>query len=263
MMVFGEKYFKAINDILERIHNTQAENIEKAARLMAISIHNGNLVHVFGSAHSAIPVMEVFPRYGSFVASKGGFHPLLNPRLLWFTVIGAGGVKDLLWLERVEGYIENFLDEQDMKSDDVLLVFSHGGLNAAPVESAMYAKDHGLSVIAVTSMENQRISKATHSTGKKLSDVADIVIDNCAPSEDAVVKIDGLSEKICPSTTIAIITILQLLMAQVAGELLEMGEKLNVFVSPNITEIPPSHNREIFAKYSYILAQHAQKGAIL
>lgn len=259
MMVFGEKYFEAINNILEKIRTTQARNIEESAKLMATAIHDGNLVHVFGSAHSAIPVMEVFPRYGSFIASKGSFHPLLNPRLLWSTVIGAGGVKDLLWIERVEGYIENFLDEQDMKSGDVLLVFSHGGLNAAPVESAMYAKKHGLAVVAVTSVENQKASNPTHSSGEKLSDIADIVIDNCAPSEDAVVKMDGLSEKICPSTTIAIITILQSLMAQVAGELLKMGEKLDVFVSPNITEVPLSHNKEIFAKYSHILAQHAQR----
>jgi len=259
MLTFGERYFEEINNILERIQTTQAENIEKSAKLMATAIHNGNLVHVFGSAHSAIPVLEVFPRYGSFVASKGGFHPLLNPRLLWSTVVGAGGVKDLLWLERVEGYIENFLDEQGMKSGDVLLVFSHGGLNSAPIESAIYAKKHGLLVVAVTCMENQKVSKSTHSSGKKLSDIADIVIDNCTPSEDAVVKIDGLSEKICPSTTVAIITILQSLIAQVAGELLGMEEKLDVFVSPNVAGIPLPHNRKIFAKYSHILAQHARK----
>jgi len=256
MLVFGEKYFKEINNILKKICTTQAENIEKSAKLMATAIHDGKLVHVFGSAHSAIPVMEVFPRYGSFVASKGGFHPLLNPRLLWSTVVGAGGVKDLLWLERVEGYMENFLDEQGMRSGDVLLVFSHGGLNSAPVESAIYAKKHGLLVVAVTCMENQKVSKSTHSSGKKLSDIADIVIDNCAPSEDSIVKIDGLPEKICPSTTIAIITILQSLIAQIAGELLEMGEKLDVFVSPNVAKIPLSHNRKIFAKYSHILTQH-------
>ena len=67
-----------------------------------------------------------------------------------------------------------------------MIVFSHGGLNAAPIEAALYAKAKGLKVITVTCGENYKSAKANHSSGKKLGDVADVLIDNCSPLEDAL-----------------------------------------------------------------------------
>jgi uncharacterized phosphosugar-binding protein len=112
---------------------------------------------------------------------------------MWFNVVGPGGARELLWLEREEGYIENFLQSYVMGPKDTMIVFSHGGVNAAPVEAALYAKEHGLKVIAVTSGENYKVARATHSSGKKLGDVADLMIDNCVPPEDALVRIEGLN----------------------------------------------------------------------
>lgn len=243
-------------ELINKIHETQSDKISQAAHVMAEAISSGHLIHVFGSAHSAIPAMEIFPRYGSFVGEKGAFHPLLNPRLLWWNVVGTGGVKDLLWLERQKGYIANYLDEQDLRKGDVLLVFSHGGVNAAPVETAIYAKDHGLKVVAVTSMENQLLVGRQDPKKPKLLDVSDIVIDNCVPLEDALVSLDGKREKVGPGSTIATITITQFIVTQLAGELNEKGLKLNIFVSPNVTEIPLTHNQEIFKQYEKILNDH-------
>jgi uncharacterized phosphosugar-binding protein len=255
-MRYAEIYYKKELEIIKNIYETQSENIEKAAQIMADAITSGHLVHVFGSAHSAIPLMEIFPRYGSYVGEKGAFHPLLNPRLLWWNVVGTGGVKDLLWLERQKGYIANFLDEQDLKSGDILWVFSHGGINAAPVEAALYAKERGMKVVAVTSLDNQRLVEEKHPEIKKLSDIADITIDNCVPLEDALVPLEKYAEKVSAGSTIAIITIVQLINAQVAGKLVEKGVKLRIFVSPNVTEIPPTNNQEVFKKYDEIINRH-------
>lgn len=255
-MNYCEVYYRKELEIIKKIYETQLENIEKAAHIMAEAITSGHLVHVFGSAHSAMPLMEIFPRYGSYVGEKGGFHPLLNPRLLWWNVIGNGGVKDLLWLERQKGYIANYLDEQDLQPGDVLWVFSHGGINAAPVEAALYAKERGMKVIAVTSLDNQRLVGREHPEIQKLSDIADITIDNCVPLEDALVPLEGYVEKVSAGSTIAAITIVQLVNAQVAGELVEKGVKLHIFVSPNVTEIPPTHNQGVFKKYEEVLNKH-------
>ncbi len=260
MKRYFEQYFNDIDGIIKKIHDTQSDKISEAAQIMVDAIANGHLVHVFGSAHSAIPVMEIFPRYGGYVGENGAFHPLLNPRLLWWNVIGTGGVKDLLWLERQKGYIENFLVEQDLQKEDVLLIFSHGGVNAAPVEAAIYAKEHGLKVVAVTSMENQKLVAKEHPDVKKLSDIANITIDNCVPLEDALVSLEGRIEKVSPGSTIATVLILQLLNAQVAGELNDKGEKLNIFVSPNVTEIPSSHNESVFKQYDLIMLKHRFRG---
>lgn len=257
---YFEQYFNNVERIIKKIHDTQSDKITEAAHIMAETIADGHVVHVFGSAHSAIPVMEIFPRYGGYVGENGAFHPLLNPRLLWWNVIGTGGVKDLLWLERQKGYIENFLVEQDLQEGDVLLVFSHGGVNTAPVEAAIYAKKRGMKVIAVTSMENQRLVAREHPNIKKLSDIADITIDNCVPLEDALVPLKGRIEKVSPGSTIAIVIILQSLNAQVAGELNDKGEKLNIFVSPNVTEIPSSHNESVFKQYDLIMLRHRLRG---
>ena len=117
----------------------QAEAFGQASSLMAGSIMKGGLVHLFGSGHSVIPVMDSFPRYGSFV----GLNPLTDPRLMWHNVLGPGGVRELLWLERTEGYVANFLANCPIRAGDVVIVFSHGGRNAAPVEAARFARRGG------------------------------------------------------------------------------------------------------------------------
>ena len=240
-------YLKKLHSILDRIEKEQERNIEAAAKLMAGSIASGGLVHVFGSGHSVIPALDVFPRYGSFV----GFHPLLDPRLMWFNVVGSGGAQELLWLERQEGYIKVFLKGRKLNKEDTMLVFSHGGLNAAPIEMALEAKEHGLSVVAVTSLENYESSTATHSSGKKLADIADVVIDNCVPPEDALVSISGLREKIAPGSTVAVTSIVMSLVTATAEILVNLGRggDLKIFVSPNVQGVDVHHNDNVFDNY--------------
>jgi uncharacterized phosphosugar-binding protein len=244
--MLAEEYLQVIGRILEKIRMTQLRKIGEAAQLMADSIARGGLVHVFGSGHSVIPALDIFPRYGSFL----GFHPLLDPRLMWFNVVGPGGVHELLWLERQEGYIKAFLKGHQLRKGDTILVFSHGGLNAAPIEIALEAKGQGLSVVAVTSLENYKISTATHSSGKKLADVADIVIDNCVPPEDALIRVDGLKEKVAAGSTVAVVAIAMALVAEIAEILVKKGEYLQIFVSPNVKNVTANdHNEQIFRAY--------------
>lgn len=245
----AEGYFEAIGGIIGKIRATQIDTIREAAQIMADSISQNGLVHVFGSGHSVIPVLDIFPRYGSYP----GFHPLLDPRLMWFNVLAPGGAPELLWIERQEGYIETFLGGYDFGSNDVLLVFSHGGINAAGIEVALAAKKAKLPVIAVTSMENQRRAFPTHSSGKKLSDVADIVIDNCVPPEDALVKLDGQEEPVAAGSTAAVVVITMALVAEVAKILVEGGRHLSVFVSPSVQGISEDHNRKVFEAYKKML----------
>ena len=95
----AETYFEKVAELLEKIRTTQMENIQAAARAFATSILAGRAVHVFGSGHSVLPVQDIFPRYGAYV----GFHPIMDPRLMWSNVVGPGGARELLWLEREPG----------------------------------------------------------------------------------------------------------------------------------------------------------------
>ena len=247
------EYATKILDVMQKIENEQAENIKAAADLCAAAIHSGKLVHLFGSGHSVLPVQDVFPRYGGVV----GWHPLMDPRLMWSNVIGPGGARELLWIERQEGYIANFLQSYNLQEGEVLIVFSHGGLNAAPIEAAMYARERGLKVIAITSGDNYKSAKPNHSSGNKLGDVADILIDNCCPLEDALVSIPGYHQKVGASSTVAVIAIAQSIASETALRLQKLGHEMFIFVSPNVTEVPKDYMHEVYADYRRAVFQNS------
>ena len=239
------KYRQRISEILEAIWTTQSATIEKVAARMAETISRHGLVHLFGSGHSVLPVLDIFPRYGSYP----GFHPLMDARLMWTNVLGSGGAKGLLWLERQEGYAAVLFENEPIRTGDVLVVFSHGGLNAVAIEVAEHARARGLLTVAVTSLDNHHQRAATHSSGKKLADVAQIAIDNCTPAEDALVEVPGWKAPVAAGSTVAFATIAMALVAQVAAELASRGIAPPVFVSPNVPGIAADNNAQVFAAY--------------
>ncbi|MGH9431038.1 MAG: sugar isomerase domain-containing protein [Terriglobia bacterium] len=239
-----DDYLNQAVEIISAIRQTQKEKIERAAAAFARSIQSGGRVYVFGSGHSVIPVLDIFPRYGSFV----GFFPIYDPRLMWFNVVGPGGARELLWLERHEGYVSVVLQSYQLESRDSILIFSHGGLNAAPVEMAIETKKRGLTVASVSSLQNHRQAQATHSSGKKLADASDIGIDNCVPPEDALVSVEGMREKFAAGSTVAGVSIAMALVAETGERLVRSGAKPPTFVSPNMG-LPADHNQTVFREY--------------
>jgi len=239
------QYYEKITGLLANIHNTQTAAIEKAGEAFATAIHAGKRVYLFGSGHSVIPVLDIFPRYGSFV----GFVPLYDPRLMWSNVVGPGGARELLWLERREGYAEVFLQSYPLEVGDCMMVFSHGGLNAAPIEVAQIAKRKGLHVVTVSSLANSTVAQVTHSTGKVLSDFAEIAIDNCVEPEDSQVDI-GRPEKVAAGSTMAGVFIAMSLVAETGARLVAKGHKPVTFVSPNVPGIEKDHNQKVFETYA-------------
>lgn len=241
----AHNYYQQISGVLASIDSTQAEVLKQAGALMASTIASGGRVYLFGSGHSVIPVMDVFPRYGSFV----GFYPLYDPRLMWSNVIGPNGARELLWIERREGYIQQFLQSYPMDARDCLVVFSHGGLNAAPIEAALYAKQRGTRVITVSSHANAQAAARTHSSGKALCDCADVAIDNCVAPEDAQVDV-GRLEKVAAGSTMAVVFIAMALVAETGALLAAQGYDLKTFVSPNVEGVSKDHNFRVFDEYA-------------
>jgi len=248
------KYYENITGLLEKIHSTQQSNIERAGEAIASAIGAGKRVYLFGSGHSVIPVMDVFPRYGSFV----GLFPLYDPRLMWSNVVGPGGARELLWLEQREGYIEVFLQSYPLERGDVMIVFSHGGINAAPIEAALNAKAKGLTVITISSLANAERSKAKHSTGNKLPDTADIALDNCVEPEDAQIDV-GQPEKIAAGSTIAAVFLAMSLLAESGARLAERGKLPPTFVSPNVPGVVKDHNQHVFESFTQALFSRNHK----
>ena len=251
-----EKYTDRVIELLEQLVTTQDKVLDEVARRCGETLSSGGLVHLFGSGHSVIPVLDTFPRYGSFV----GFHPLTDPNLMWHNVLGPGGVRELQWLERVEHYIPKFLDHEPMNAGDVLIVYSHGGRNSAGIEAALYAHERGIFTVAVTSLANRELPRE-HSSGKHLSEVCDLSIDTGVPVEDAVVTVTGWDRPVGGSSTVVVCVVSHEIVTRTARVLAGRGETLPTFVSPTVTGASLASNDEVFLAHRRLM--HAAEGKAL
>ncbi len=239
--------------VLDRIESTQVEAIESAALIAAEAIGNGGVVHTFGTGHSRIPVEEMFPRYGSFP----GWHPLVEQSMTFHTEIaGSNGQRQAMFIERVSGLAEMILANFELRPTDAILMFSATGRNAVPVETAMIAKKAGLKVIAVTSLLDSRSVPPTHASGTVLADHADVVIDTCTPLGDAVVDVTGWENKVGPVSSIANVTIVNMLKVATAHKLADRGIELPVLTGPQV--VGQERSSELF-EAAYL--DHARRKA--
>lgn len=223
-------FLTQISALIDRIHTTQIGAIEQAASAIADSIASGRMVHLFGAGHSAIPVMEAFPRIGGIV----GFHPLIElPLSFNGQVIGQMGMHQAAFLERTQGYAEAILANYELSDRDCMLVFSHSGINALPVEMAVGGRKRGMTVITVSSLAHSNAQAARHPSGR-LHENAQIVIDNCVPEGDALVAVPGLAWKVASGSTIAACVIVDALVAETARLLVERGVEPLVYPSHNV-----------------------------
>jgi uncharacterized phosphosugar-binding protein len=214
--------------ILTRIQTTQMEAIEQAAELCSKAIAGDGLVHMFGSGHSRIFVEEMFPRHGSFP----GFHPIVELSLTYHNlVVGSNGQRQAMFLEHVEGFGQVILRNFVFAPPDCFLIFSNSGINEVVIDVALEAKRQILPVIAVVSVEHCKASSALHSSGKKLTDIADVLIDNCTPGGDALVQVPGLVEPVGPGSTIGAAAVTNALKCRVAEKLTALGQPPIVLTS--------------------------------
>ena len=237
-------YISRLVPLAERAAGENEDAFAKAAEALSTTLGNEGLVHLYGSGHSVLPVQETYPRYGSYV----GFNPLTDPRVMWHNILGAGGVRELLWLERTERYAEKFLDHQPLNPGDSIVIFGHSGRNASGIDTALYAKKRGMTVVAITAKANLD-KPATHSSGQRLADAADIVIDTCAPIEDAIVPVDGWSRPVAGSSTVLAMMMMHELVARTAQKLADKGIESPTFASPTIAGVTLHDTDHIYGVY--------------
>jgi uncharacterized phosphosugar-binding protein len=222
------QYLQAIETTLSRIRATQEESIHKAADICAKSIAGGGLVHLFGTGHSRMMVEEMFPRHGSFP----GFHTIVELSLTFHNqVVGANGQRQAMFLEHVEGLGAVILQNFVLTPPDSFMIFSNSGVNQVVVEVALEAKNRGLPVIAVISVDHCSVTAPKHSSGKKLLDVADVIVDNCVPAGDALVQVEGLVDPVGPGSTIGSATVANMIKCEVAARLTRQGYPPKVLTS--------------------------------
>ena len=229
--MLAKQWLDNVRGIMDTIEQTQMENIRKAAEVMADSIERGRWVHTFGCGHATLPIEEMYPRIGGFV----GFHPVIELPLSFFThITGEMGVHQFVFLERVEGYGVEIMKGYNFDARDTMWLFSHSGINNVNIDVAIEAKKKGMKVVAFGSAAAAKGKQTRHSSGKTIFDVADIVVDTCAPVEDASVPLKNHQDKIGPVSTMAFVTCVWMTVTTIAEILADRGVKLFIHPSHNV-----------------------------
>ena len=215
-------YFDKTIDLLRELRDRETPAIEKAAEFCASKIAAGGLIFLFGNGHSRMMCEEMTPRQGCFP----GFVALVELALSNHAdIVGPNGLRAPLYLEKYEGYAEEILKGFRFGPNDGFIVISTSGIRPVVVEMAMGAQRRGLPVIGIISRQHCERSPAAHSSGKKLIDFCDIVIDNHCPPGDCVLELEGLEWRTGPASTVTGGMIIKMLRCEVAERLLARGLK--------------------------------------
>jgi len=218
----------AMIDAQRTLLEREAASIEKAAQVMADSLRQGGVIHMFGSGHSHLPVEEAFYRSGGLAPVS----PLFDPSLMFHE-----GVEKCIALEKWDGYATRFVvPRYDLRPGEVMLVFSASGRNNAPIEVALAAREKGLFTIGVTSRRYSAAFPSRHPSGQHLADVVDLVLDHDVPPGDNLVTIDVMPELGTTggaSTALAMIMV-NAVMAQVIENFARAGEAPPMIRCPNV-----------------------------
>jgi len=216
------KYYDAANTAVQSLKTSQLPHIIAASKICADSIAKGGLVFLFGSGHSRMMVDEMTPRQGCFV----GFYPLAELSVSNYTaIVGPNGLRAPLHLEKYEGYAEQILKGFAFGTHDAFIVISTSGIRPLVVEMALGAKRRNLPVIGIVSCTHCRDATAAHSSGKKLIDIADVVIDNLSPIGDCAVALEGLDWYTGPLSTVTGSVIINMIRCETARMLVARGHK--------------------------------------
>jgi uncharacterized phosphosugar-binding protein len=226
--------------IMQKIEETQLDNIKAAATVMADSIEKNHWVHTFGCGHATIPVEEMYPRIGGFV----GFHPMVELPMTFFTgITGQMGIHQFLFLERAEGYGDAIMKSYHFEKEDCIWIFSHTGINNVNIDVALRAKELGMKVIVYGSAAEAKGKTTRHPSGKTLFEIADIVVDSCVPVVDASVVLKNHQDKIGPVSTLAFVTLVWMTITTCAEILADRGVKLYIHPSHNVPGDTTAHER--------------------
>ena len=229
-MTITDSYLTTVTESIERIRDTQGDAIRQAAKACATSIADDKLAFTFGTGHGSFAALECFPRTGTPV----GFRPIVESAISNFHhVLGDQGAYQYRFLHALEGFGRAILSAHRLDPGDTMVLFSHSGINAVILDMAIGAHEVGMTVVGVTSVPHSSAVPARHSSGKRLFEEADIVIDTGVPLRDATVPVEGLEHPVGPTSTVLATAVAHAMVGETVQELVRLGVTPHVMVNPN------------------------------
>lgn len=237
----GFDYINIAAGTMKRAYETQRDTFAAVSERLAEAVETKHNIFVFGCSHAGILAEEVFYRTGGLAVINPIFFPgmMLNTRPVTMTSS----------LERLPGLGKIIFEKNRVAEGDVLILHSVSGRNSVPVDMALCAAGKGVTTVAITNLNYSRAVNSRHSSGKRLFEVCDFVIDNMGDVGDAAVEIDGLPEKIGPTSTAVGAALINALVIDSVNRMIRDGIVPPVLMSANI-DGGDEHNERVFKEYA-------------
>jgi uncharacterized phosphosugar-binding protein len=236
-----ERYLAEACQAIERLAREQSSRIRAAGLVIADALGGGGVLHAFGCGHSHMLAEEAFFRAGGLAA----VNPLLDRRLLFLD-----GALESTRAEREPGLAARILEREDVRTGDAAIVASNSGRNVVPIEMTLELQSRGVKVIAVTSLAHSYSVASRHASGRKLYELADIVIDTGTPPGDAAVALPGTTLRMGPLSTVVGAAIVQAVVIEAASRLVERGQEPPVLPSANLDTTSERDLEQLLARYA-------------
>jgi len=234
-----ERFYDASANLFESIRESQKANIEAAGQIMADSVANGGCIHMFDTGH--IIDSELLNRAGGLVLLR---------RFRYHNAVESSAKKRPMTGKNtsMEGLAEYALRSANVMPGDVMVIGSVSGKTLNVIDLAVECKKLGVKVIGVTSIEYSKTLESGHSCGKRLFELADVTIDNCAPFGDAMLDIDGVEAPFIPASGIAAAYLCWAVCAELVEKLMEKNITPSILKSVNY---PPNveYNNKLYKRY--------------
>ena len=224
--MLAKKYLEKCSELIGKLQQDQLPQIQEAAELIAQAVEEGHTLYAWGGPHSSLPVQDIFWRAGGLA--------LVNPLFTHGLSLEVGPIYLTTFLERVDGAGKEFFSQVGAEAGDVIILISTSGRNPFPIEMAASAREAGLKVVGVTSPSYSNSVPSRHSSGKRMYDFCDVVLDNLTVPGDAVIEDESLPQKVGPTSGWMGCLILQALMAEVAERVAQKGITPPIYYALNL-----------------------------
>jgi uncharacterized phosphosugar-binding protein len=248
--ISAQTYADAVRPILERVLATHGDLLARAAGLIADGLRAGGVLQAFGAGHSESFAADLVGRAGGLVPTNR-----LSVRDLVLYGDAPRDVLDDPQLERDPSIAHRIYALAAPHPRDVFVVASQSGINGSVVELAALVRERGHPLIAVTSVEHTSRVAPRHPSGRRLADLADVVLDNGAPYGDALLPSDG-GGMVCAVSSVTSALLAQMLTAEVVRRFHQAGEVPPIYLSANVPG-GDEHNHALESRYAGRLRRSA------
>lgn len=224
-----DMYYEAVTNHITKIYKEEKEKIKEVATVLAEHIKKDKLIYIWGpGGHSNLASQEIFFRAG------GLMH--VSAILDGGTLLSNGALRSMQ-MERLPGYGRIVVRENNIGEGDLFIVANAYGINSAVIDSALEAKELGAITIGISSFGHAESTPldhvARHPSKKNLHEIVDYALDCKIEVGDAVLKIEGLEQKVGALSTFANAFVLNSLVVETINQLVEEGIKPPIWQSGN------------------------------